>query len=160
MTAQLKLRPPTSGDLDPLHALRADPEVMRFSAYGADPSRAYTAARLGEPEEHWSAHGDGCWMFVDLAPGELVGWGGIQQDPQRGPQFEIFIARRAWGKGLATEAGRACIDHVRNGRSLVRVLALSDPENLAARRVLAKLGFRFDRPIEHDAGDRQLFILD
>ncbi|KAL1612787.1 hypothetical protein SLS60_001016 [Paraconiothyrium brasiliense] len=55
----------------------------------------------------------------------------------------------AWGKGYATEAGRAVIDAYREGTKEARekgevyyVEAIWSPENVASGKVLGKLGFR------------------
>lgn len=47
-------------------------------------------------------------------------------------------------RGFGTEAGKLIIDHVFKSRELHRVYARIDPSNRPARRVLKKLGFRYE----------------
>ena len=42
-----------------------------------------------------------------------------------------------WGRGLATEAARAVLDHA---QYIGRVVAYTDPGNVASERVAARLG--------------------
>ncbi len=60
-------------------------------------------------------------------------------------EFGYSVARRQWGRGLATEAARAVIEAAfANFGRLVRVRAMADTRNLASRRVLEKLGMRHE----------------
>jgi RimJ/RimL family protein N-acetyltransferase len=52
-----------------------------------------------------------------------------------------------WGKGLATEAGRASIDFARSDLGLTRLVALVHPDNVASAGVLAKLRFTIERQL-------------
>ncbi|MEK9146343.1 MAG: GNAT family protein [Elusimicrobiota bacterium] len=47
-------------------------------------------------------------------------------------------------RGFGTEAGKLIIDHVFKNRELHRICARIDPSNRPARRVLKKLGFRYE----------------
>jgi len=51
------------------------------------------------------------------------------------------LARSAWGQGIATEAAGALVAHALGPLGLVRVVAVTYPENRASQRVLDKLGF-------------------
>jgi RimJ/RimL family protein N-acetyltransferase len=57
-------------------------------------------------------------------------------------ELGYWIARPYWGRGYATEAGRAVIDHARHSLRLPRLSAGHFIDNPASGRVLAKLGFR------------------
>ena len=52
------------------------------------------------------------------------------------------IARRCWGKGLATEALLPVVEWARGQQSIYRVWALCDAENVASARVLEKAGMK------------------
>ena len=47
-----------------------------------------------------------------------------------------------WGRGLATEAGRAVVDHAFDVLGLNRLEADVDPRNVSSARVLERLRFR------------------
>jgi [ribosomal protein S5]-alanine N-acetyltransferase len=53
-----------------------------------------------------------------------------------------WVGSHAVGGGVATAAAALCVDHCFGPVGLHRVEATVRPENLASRRVLAKLGFR------------------
>ncbi len=53
----------------------------------------------------------------------------------------FYLARPYWGRGLATEAGRAFIQFGFSELGLSRIVAGANVENVASNRVLRKLGF-------------------
>jgi RimJ/RimL family protein N-acetyltransferase len=53
----------------------------------------------------------------------------------------FYLARPYWGRGLATEAGRAFVRHGFETLGLTRIEAGANAENLASNRVIQKLGF-------------------
>ena len=57
----------------------------------------------------------------------------------------FYIARTHWGRGLATEAGRALVTQGFRDLGLARIHAGMNAENTASRRVVEKLGFRLAR---------------
>jgi RimJ/RimL family protein N-acetyltransferase len=73
---------------------------------------------------------------------QLVGTIGFGRRPDGEMEFGYFIARRFWGLGFATEAGRAVIDFARQSLRLDRLNAGHFLDNPASGRVLEKLGFR------------------
>ena len=50
--------------------------------------------------------------------------------------------RSAWGQGIATEAGRAVLDHGFRRLGFDPIVAVTHPANLASQRVLEKLGLK------------------
>ena len=63
----------------------------------------------------------------------------------REANLAFYLARPYWGRGLATEAGRAFIEHGFRNLDLVRIHAGMNAANLASKRVIEKLGFRWVR---------------
>ena len=51
------------------------------------------------------------------------------------------LAREYWGRGLATEAGRAFVNFGFDQLRLKRIVAVAEVGNAASIRVLEKLGF-------------------
>ena len=95
------------------------------------------------------------WLSQQSRPGEvsrvilahegdhtrLVGGIGIHPD---GDAHEIgyWLTPDAWGRGYATEAGRAMLGIARHAMGLKRLTSGHFMDNPASGRVLAKLGFR------------------
>ena len=72
----------------------------------------------------------------------LIGGIGIDLDGEHGPELGYWFTPDAWGRGYATEAGRAMLSVARDGLRLKRLGAGHFLDNPASGRVLAKLGFR------------------
>jgi RimJ/RimL family protein N-acetyltransferase len=141
-TARLRLRRFRDEDRDTLARWNADPLFMRHM--GRPPmTRAESAAALRRHEAHWDEHGFGLMAVEERASGALVGRTGVQyhrswpHDPEVGWSFDPAW----WGKGLATEAGAACVDWAFGELDLPRVVSITIEENVASRRVMEKLGF-------------------
>jgi RimJ/RimL family protein N-acetyltransferase len=57
--------------------------------------------------------------------------------------FGFHLRPEYWGRGYATEAGRAVIRHAFTNLSVRALFAGHHPANPASPRVLEKLGFRY-----------------
>lgn len=57
----------------------------------------------------------------------------------------FYLSRSYWGRGLATEAGRALVTHGFGELGLRRIHAGMNADNTASIRVIEKLGFRYVR---------------
>jgi RimJ/RimL family protein N-acetyltransferase len=69
--------------------------------------------------------------------------GGIGLAPdEEGHELGYWLAPEAWGRGYATEAGRAVLAIARHGLGLKRLHSGHFVDNPASGRVLQKLGFR------------------
>ena len=141
-TERLHLRPFAAGDRDAIHAVYADPEVMRFVGHGAHRTMAETSTALRTYADVLERHGFSFVAVVERESGELVGDAGLHPLAGVGPELELgyTLARRAWGRGYATELGRALLAHAFEHPSVPRVVAQVEPENVASRHVLTKLG--------------------
>jgi RimJ/RimL family protein N-acetyltransferase len=71
----------------------------------------------------------------------LVGGIGLAPDEQ-GHELGYWLTPDAWGRGYATEAGRAVVAIARHALGLKRIHAGHFVDNPASGRVLHKLGFR------------------
>ena len=62
-----------------------------------------------------------------------------------GASLGYYLARRYWGKGLASEASRALIDVAFTRLGLECVEADAEEGNTASERILHKCGFKYVR---------------
>ncbi|KAI0020105.1 acyl-CoA N-acyltransferase [Xylariomycetidae sp. FL0641] len=111
-TARLVLRGYEARDLEALHEMRLQPEVMKYTHVGrADANQDETWNFLAS---NLAPHDVTCWTFVmvlrhDLAgfrAGQVVGYGGVHRrcSPWYGwPELGYCIRTEFWGRGLATE---------------------------------------------------------
>jgi len=73
--------------------------------------------------------------------GELSGYCGLLRvETAERVKLLYTLLPRWWGKGLATEAARACLRFGFEEADLARVVAGVDPPNAASLRVIEKLG--------------------
>lgn len=82
-------------------------------------------------------------LITELGAGEprIIGCIGIHDD-RDGPEFGYWLTPDAWGRGYATEAGKAVVEAARHALPMRRLAAGYFVENPASGRVLRKLGFR------------------
>lgn len=93
--------------------------------------------------EHPDEMGWWTYLVVHSNDSHLIGTCGFKGAPTPDGSVEIGyeIADGYQGRGLATELGRALVDHAFGTKSVNRVLAHTLPEENASTRVLRKLGF-------------------
>ncbi len=146
-TERLTLRPFREDDLDAFAAIGQDPECMRYIGDGHLISRPDTWRGMAAALGHWRLRGYGLWAAEERATGRFVGRIGLY-NPEGWPGLEAgwLLARSAWGKGYATEGGRASLRHAFEVVGADRVISLIHPDNRASRRVAEKLGMHLDRP--------------
>lgn len=147
-------------DLDTLCALHRDPEVM--ATLGGVRSDEQTRHYVAENLAHWDRHGYGLWIFRDRATGAFVGRGGLRHVTlEDTPEIEVTysLARASWGKGFATEIATASLDVGVQQLGLTNIVAFALPENGASRRVMEKVGFAYERGVEHAGVPHVLYRL-
>jgi len=141
-TTRLRLRRLRPSDEPDLVALDSDPDVMRYVGSPAgvkSPEETRERVRQRISADH---AGLGFWRVEGRADGAFYGLGALLRMPT-GDDVELAyrLARRAWGQGIASEAGAALLDHAFRMIGLPRVVAVTYPENRPSQRVLEKLGF-------------------
>jgi len=141
-TERLLLRHFRADDIDAYAALCADPEVMRYlSPTGQPLSREDAWRQMAMLCGHWQLRGYGTWVAEELETGSLVGRIGLHY-PEGFPDRELgwAIARRYWGRGLASEAARAAANHAFRTLGWDHLISLILPENARSIRVAERLG--------------------
>jgi RimJ/RimL family protein N-acetyltransferase len=148
-TERLLLRPwRPEEDLDALVALNADADVMRWVAPHRPLTPAESAELLDRLVRHWDEHGFGLWALVPREPGAgVIGFAGLAIPsflPEVLPTVEVGwrLAPAWWGRGLATEAARASIDHGFERLGLRAVVSIIDERNTRSLRLARRLGMR------------------
>jgi RimJ/RimL family protein N-acetyltransferase len=148
-TQRLTLRGFTAADLDALAPIYADPEVSRYLGDGTPADRAATWRALAGMLGHWQLRGYGMWALIEQATGRLIGRAGLY-NPEGWPGLEAgwLLARDRWGRGFATEAGRAVLTYGFTHLSADHVISLIHPANTASIRVAERLGERLERELD------------
>ncbi|SMX35244.1 GNAT family N-acetyltransferase [Actibacterium lipolyticum] len=129
---RLTLKPVSRADIPAIVSAANDLEVARWMSrlphpYTADDAEVFVAKNEGNAGRVWGIHdADG-----------FVGVVGIVHE------FGYWLARRAWGKGYATEAGKAVLGAYFANPSAVPLQSNHFTENGRSARVLNKLGFGY-----------------
>ena len=142
-TGRLLLRHLTMADLDALAALYADPDVR---PYFPDGTRTFEQTRdelAWIIDVYYPRYGYGLWATILRETGEFIGRCGLLPwDIEGRTEVEVayLLAKDHWGRGLATEAARAIVDHAFATLPVERLICMTDPENDASRNVAVKVG--------------------
>ncbi len=145
-TKRLYIRPFRSEDAEELHKIFGDPEVMKRIPDGASPTLQVSQQKLAKIIKHQEEHGFSLWALIEKENRTLIGDCGFILVEGRGPEIELSydIARAFWGKGYVTEAARACLRFGFENLKLNRIIAITDPDHFASRRVMEKIGMTHD----------------
>ena len=138
-TERLLLRPGWAEDAPALARAIADETVVRNLATAPWPFALEDAeAILAAPRDPAMPS----FLITERTDSDprIVGACGLGRRPSGAVEMGYWIARQHWGKGFATEAGRALIDIARTLK-LPRLEASHFLDNPASGRVLEKLGF-------------------
>jgi len=161
-TERLLLRERSLGDVPAYLAMDADPQVMRYVGDGRVPDPAVHAERMKQRIAAGSEDGLGVWsVFERDRPAEFLGC--VMLSPvARLERIELAYryCRKAWGRGIAAEAGAPCLDYGFRTLKLSEIVALAYRENLRSQRVISKLGFAHSGNFLADGIDLLLYRLE
>jgi ribosomal-protein-alanine N-acetyltransferase len=147
-TARLLLRPWQPGDLAEFTRLLTDPVVTRHIVVSTPFSPQDVAELSARTLRQWERNGFGPWAAIEKATGRWVGRIGLDElaDWPGPDKVEVGweLHREFWGRGLATEGGRAGpVGHGFETVGLERIISVTMATNTASRRVMEKCGLRF-----------------
>jgi len=144
-TERLLMRGFGNQDLDELAAISADPEVTKWVGDENGLSREDSWRRMAYWVGHWELRGFGQWAMIDRESGRLVGRTGLLR-PENWPGLEVgwLVGHEFWGRGLATEAGRATLDWAREELGAEHVISCIEDRNERSARVAEKLGMELE----------------
>ncbi len=140
-TERLLLRPGWPEDARALYQAIADERIVRNLASAPWPYRLADAEAFLSTERDPASMGLLMFRRTAAAP-ELVGCAGFGRRPSGAIEFGYWVARPHWGKGYATEAGRALVELARDSLRMSKLHAGHFLDNPASGRVLEKIGFR------------------
>jgi len=143
-TERLRLRHWDSSDINQIHLLLANPDVMQFSENGAlnehDQMTWLQRATTRQPNSALP----GCLAIEQKNDNQVIGYVSLTQDLGRVQSGDVEIGFRllksVWGRGYATEAARRLIYATQLCGSFDRIVGIVDPANRRSVRVLKKLG--------------------
>jgi [ribosomal protein S5]-alanine N-acetyltransferase len=140
VTERLLLRPVRAFDYAALQAHWAAPDVRRFLFDGAMLSPAEISEAIEDSTRDFAAAGYGLWLIHEQDRTGLTGTAGLRPLDDIGLEIFYSLAPASWGKGYATEAARAVVEHALGPLGLPEVLAEVDAGNTASVAVVERLG--------------------
>lgn len=142
-TERLLFRPHQPSDLDDYCGIVADTDFRRYVGGG---SLARADAERRFRQRHLAAADREIRLMATVFKPEMryIGYCGLYRGSGGKDEavLAFYIAKPYWGRGLASEAGRAFIDHGFNQLGLHRIIATTEAGHAASVRVLEKLAFR------------------
>jgi len=146
-TGRLILRAFRADDLDPLAAMWADPNVVRFIG-GHALSREDTWRRSLAACGQWPYTGWGYWIVELRSSGEVVGQLGfadfkrdMEPSLEGEPELGYVFSPKVHGQGIAHEACAAALEWADAILKAASYPALISPETAASIRLAERLGF-------------------
>ncbi|KAI1771176.1 acyl-CoA N-acyltransferase [Hypoxylon cercidicola] len=171
LTERLIIRPLSEDDVDDIHAIHRQPEVMIYTMRGRiDDNKEVTRASMARflPPNDLHTYSN---VICLASTGETIGRGGITRPDQLlgWPEVGYIFKKEVWGQGYATEFLKALVSFWWTlprsetelgvdaqsvdgpGEAPEMLSAIVDKENIGSQRVLEKVGFRkFKRWTEPD----------
>jgi RimJ/RimL family protein N-acetyltransferase len=157
-TPRLRLVPLSADHFEPMAAMYADPEVMRFLE-AAPLDREESWRRLAFHVGHWVIRGYGNFACLEKTSGTFVGRCG-PWFPEGWPALEIgyTLRRESWGHGYATEAAIACARYAYETLKAPTVVSLVHPDNVRSQRVAERGGAKLEKEIHLRGHPARLFV--
>jgi len=163
-TTRLILRAAVEEDIPILQDLiLGDSDVMRF-AFSGTPMAGDAAEDFIRRFFTFGSSLTGFAVLTEKPAGEVIGFAGLSPCQALGADdFEIgfVLARRAWGRGIATEIGEAQLAFGFDRLKCGRLLGLVDPRNAPSIHALEKLGMRhLETMTDPRRGSRSVYVIE
>lgn len=152
-TERLLLRRFIETDVDAVFAMRSDADLMRFIR-APQTRRAEAENWIKLISSRWADERIGFCAVLEKATGRFAGWCGLWRLNET-DEIEVGYAlvEEFRGLGYAAEAAEAFLKYGFDELNLQEIVAVARPENRASRRVMERLGMRYDytgRFYDHD----------
>jgi ribosomal-protein-alanine N-acetyltransferase len=149
--ALVRLRPLGIDDLEPVARWMGDPAMVAHLPIGPL-DRAGTQRYLDDLVAETARSRAGFACCIEDERGEPVGSVVVSVDSleHRRAELGYLVDRRVWGRGIATAAARLALDRAFGPSGLNRVWSVCDPDNVGSRRVLEKVGMRYEGRLRQD----------
>lgn len=148
-TERLILRELRDSDLKGMFELDSDPEVHKY--LGNKPVKTIVESKiiLDDIINQYKDRGIGRWAVIEKSSGTFIGWSGIKLNTEYNMNgftkyYDIGyrLIKRFWGKGYATESGKAAIEYAFNTMKLTELYGITEIGNETSHNALLKLGLK------------------
>lgn len=163
-TPRLTLRPPEARDAVAIARAVADYDIAKMTAMIPHPYPVEAADGWILFQTAQRGRGMAYNFVVDVVGEGVLGSCGVfRRRPYADWEIGYWVAKRAWGRGIATEAVAATTAWAATALAAHRIVAGHFEDNPASRRVLEKCGFKptgHSAPLYSLARDSQVTCID
>jgi ribosomal-protein-alanine N-acetyltransferase len=156
-TEHLIIKNFTSNDLSQLYRIVNNEEIMRYVPFAKERTLSECEELmkriLNRYKESTILNFKGFLLLVTLKHNnECVGFVGLFPLTYDIAENELFygLFEEHYGKGYATEIGKAIIKYAFNEMNITKIVATVNKDNLVSKRVLDKVGLCFEYEIEDE----------
>lgn len=149
-TERLILRELRMTDLDGMFELDSDPEVHKYLGNKPVKTKAESQKILEGVLHQYEERGIGRFAAIEKSSGDFIGWSGIRLNTEYNMNgfakyYDVGyrLIPRYWGKGYATESGKAAVNYAFDALKLSRVYATTEINNQASHNALLKIGLTY-----------------
>ena len=141
-------------DLPQLIEQRSDPDMNRYLGGTRLQNPEALAKRIRFYMSCYDSHGFGMCPMFWKETGEMIGAAGIQPLEDTG-EIEVgySVVKKFWGQGIGTEAARGWMKFGFDNFGLERIVAVAVVENTGSRRIMEKLGMKYEKTEPHYGED-------
>lgn len=159
-TERLYARHFTADDLDAFATLCADAQVLRYVGDGTTLTREEVAGWIDICQEKYAHRGYGTSAVFEKGSDHFLGYCGVVRAPDNDFDEIIYVYHiDTWGKGYATEMGRAMLTYVFAVSALDEIYATIHADNHPSINVAQKLGMRFKKQLIDEDGDPVVYYV-
>lgn len=158
-TERLILRPVLDTDLEGMFELDSDPEVHKYLGNRPIKTKEEAQKAIDYIKKQYKERGIGRWAVLDKTTKEFMGWSGLKlntKEESYHPHYSNFydvgyrFIKRFWGKGYATESGKAAVHYGFNTMKLRSINAITEMGNTASHKALLKIGLDYIEDYEFE----------
>ena len=149
-TERLILRELRTTDLEGMFELDSNPEVHKYLGNKPIKEKAESEKMIESVRKQYKERGIGRFAVIEKASGNFTGWSGIRLNTEYNMNgfttyYDVgyrFIPRY-WGKGYATESGKAAVNYAFHVLKLPELYATTEIGNQASHHALLKIGLHY-----------------
>ncbi|MGA9212045.1 GNAT family N-acetyltransferase [Kaistella sp.] len=147
-TTRLILREIIFEDVERIFLLDSNQDVMKYIGVKPVTKLEESEETINKIRKQYQENGIARWAVIEKESNLLIGWSGLKlsTEPLNGFRNVYELGYRFlpefWGKGYATESGRAVLEYGFNKMNLDKIYACADIQNVDSNKILKdKLGF-------------------